>query len=121
MTRRESVIPPVRPSGAAGPHAWENSRRGWEALLVASLLVPSAFILLGDMPAPRKAAEVGLLLAMIAVYVWIGRPAIINGLRRRGVAYMILLVGLFTPAVMLEPATSYALFGLCPQAFLALQ
>ncbi|HEX4817319.1 MAG TPA: sensor histidine kinase [Nonomuraea sp.] len=117
---REPAVGTGRPTGAAGPHAWEDDRRGWEVMLFAAVLVPSAFLLFADTAWPWKAVEVGLLLAIIPAYLWIGRPAIASESLWRGVLYITVLVALFAPVVMLEPATSFALFGLCPQAFMAL-
>ncbi|GII78079.1 two-component sensor histidine kinase [Sphaerisporangium rufum] len=115
------IVPDERPgAGAAGPHAWENSRRGWDGLLVVSVLVPAAFVLTEDAPAPHRLLVAGLLLAIIPAWAWVGRPAVARDAYRWGIAYIALLVALFTPAVLLDPACTFALFGLCPQAFITL-
>ncbi|GIH90071.1 sensor histidine kinase [Planobispora siamensis] len=112
--------PPDRAAGPAGPHAWE-SLIGWEALLVLATMVPAVFVIAtSEVPPLEKFAAAGLMAAITPVYLLVGRPAIINENRRRGVVYLTLIMLLFTPAVLIEPATTFALFGLCPQCFMVL-
>ncbi len=105
---------------AAGPHAWEN-QRGWELLLVLTVLAPVVYAVLTPRPVGGKALIVTLLLAIIPVRFLIGRRAVDRGGTRGGLVYIALLVALFTPVVVLEPAATFALFGLCPQCFMALR
>jgi signal transduction histidine kinase len=104
---------------AAGPHAWEN-KRGWELLLVLTVLVPVVYAAFTPRPVGEKALLITLLLAIIPVRFLIGRPMIARGSTWGGLLYLTLLVALFTPVVVLEPAATFALFGLCPQCFMAL-
>jgi signal transduction histidine kinase len=112
--------PPGGVRSAAGPHSWEGTLRGWELLLVASVVIPAVFLALNDRPVGEKALPIVLLLAIIPLYVLLGRPAIVAEDRRRPL-YIVLLLVLFSPAVVIAPAVSFALFGLCPQCFMALE
>ncbi|MFI7030629.1 sensor histidine kinase [Microbispora rosea] len=104
----------------AGPHVWQR-RLGWELLLAASTLLPAVFIAVEDLPPWQRILAAGSLAAIPLLYVLFGRPSIRNGDRRRGVVYIVLLVALFTPAVLIEPSASIALFGLCSQCFMVLR
>ncbi|GAA5083476.1 sensor histidine kinase [Thermocatellispora tengchongensis] len=106
-------------AGGAGPHAWLKLR-GWEVLLVVSVLIPVGFIPLSDLDTSAKAGACALMLAILPLYALVGRPAIVNGDSRRGMIYIGLLVVLFAAAHMLAPMVTFALFGLCPQCFMAL-
>ncbi|MEV7005982.1 sensor histidine kinase [Streptosporangium sp. NPDC051022] len=104
----------------SGPNVW-HSLRGWDALFVVSVLLPVAFIALGDMPDREKVVAGGLMVAIIPAYFLIGRPAILNDDRRWGVVYLGILIALFTPATFIESATTFTLFGICPHCFMILQ
>ncbi|MGV9776168.1 sensor histidine kinase [Streptosporangium sp. NPDC003464] len=115
--------PPVRlgrPAGPSEPHVW-RSLRGWELLLVVATLLPAPFILTGDLPPLERYLAAGLVAAIVPVYFLLGRPAILAENRRRGLAYLVVVVALFTPATFIESSTTFALFGLCPQAFIVLR
>ncbi|GAA3444710.1 ATP-binding protein [Planomonospora venezuelensis] len=113
------LMRPGRPADPAGPHAWE-SLRGWELMLGASTLLPAVFIALEGRPGWEDPLAAGLMAAILPVYLLVGRPAILDEDRRRGVVYVVLLVVLFTPAALLAPSATFALFGLCPQCFMVL-
>ncbi|GAT65438.1 histidine kinase [Planomonospora sphaerica] len=109
-----------RPAGPAGPNAWE-SLRGWELLLAATTLLPASFIVLEGPRTPEHLLAAGLLAAVPVVYLLLGRPAITREDRPRGIVYIVLLAALFTPAVLIAPTATFALFGLCPQCFMVLR
>ncbi|GHH68072.1 two-component sensor histidine kinase [Streptosporangium violaceochromogenes] len=109
--------PPGPPGSGAGHHAW-RSLGGWEALLAVSTLLPVVFTLGSDAPGWEKATVVGCLTATLPAYLLLGRPAILSHDRRRGTVYIASLILLFTPAVLIAPHTTFALFGLCPQCFM---
>ncbi|SDQ94698.1 sensor histidine kinase [Thermostaphylospora chromogena] len=104
---------------AVGEHAWE-SLRGWELLLAVSILTPAVFVLLTERPGAEKAVILTLLAALAPLYLFFGRPAIVVEDVRRGAVYVALLVVVFSAAVVLEQSVTFALFGLCPQCFMAL-
>ncbi len=108
-----------RPVDPSGPHVW-HSLRGWELLLVGSTLMSVVFIVVDELPAWQKVLATGLMAAIVPAYLLIGKQAIISEDRRRGAVYLGVMVALFTPATFIEPATTFALFGLCPQCFMVL-
>ncbi|WP_327087010.1 sensor histidine kinase [Nonomuraea sp. NBC_01738] len=110
---------PARGVISSGPHAWEKLW-GWEVLLVLTVLVSSVYALLIKAPAGDKAVIVGCLLAMLPLYALFGRPAIVNEWHVRGMIHVAVLVVLFVPPALLLPETTFVLFGLLPQCFLAL-
>ncbi|WP_196449470.1 sensor histidine kinase [Planomonospora sp. ID82291] len=119
--------PPVRASGsrgqargagaADGPHVWE-SLRGWEVLLVTAVLFPAGAIALGGLPPWQRALASALLIAIVPLYLLLGRPAILADDRRRGALYIVLMTALFAPAALTDTTATFALFGLCPQCFM---
>ncbi|WP_344744694.1 sensor histidine kinase [Streptosporangium vulgare] len=110
----DDTEPPAR---GAGAHAWE-SLWGWEVLLALGLLLPTWTALTVDVPVREKVIVAGCLLAILPLYVLLGRPAIVTGDRLRGAIYIALLIALFTPPGLIASYTTFALFGLCPQCFI---
>nr|BFE87175.1 hypothetical protein GCM10020093_097760 [Planobispora longispora] len=115
------LLRPGRPADPAGPNVWESSLFGWELLLAASTLLPAVFITLEDWSGWAEPLAAGLMAAIFPVYLLIGRSAIMNDDRRRGIVYIVLIAVLFTPAALLAPSGTFALFGLCPQCFMVLR
>ncbi|MFI6811005.1 sensor histidine kinase [Nonomuraea sp. NPDC050328] len=104
---------------SAGPHAWERLW-GWEVLLAFSLVLPSGYVLLSDRPQSEQLVVAGCLLAILPLYAFVGRPAIVSENLPRSVVYLVLMTVLFAPPALLLSASTFALFGLCPQFFIAL-
>ncbi|MFI6479942.1 sensor histidine kinase [Nonomuraea sp. NPDC050663] len=94
---------------------------GWELVLVISIVVPVFFVLLINESALTKATVTGCLLAILPLYVLLGRPAIVGGDDRRGLAYIVVMLALYIPPALISGPATYALFGLCAQCFLALR
>ncbi|GAA3116165.1 sensor histidine kinase [Planomonospora alba] len=113
------LMRPGRPADPAGPHAWQ-SLLGWELMLGAATLIPAGAIALEGPLTPHRALAACLMAAILPVYLLVGRPAIADDDRRRGAVYLVLLAALFTPAVLIAPTATFALFGICPQAFMVL-
>lgn len=103
----------------AGPHAWERLW-GWELLLAATLLVPAGTVLLDGRLTQSEVLAAATLLAILPLYFLLGRRKIRCGDARGGVVYIALLTLLYWPSVFLLPDTTFALFGLASQCFLAL-
>ncbi|MFI6452945.1 sensor histidine kinase [Streptosporangium amethystogenes] len=110
---------PGSPTGGAGTHAWQ-SLRGWEVLLVVGTLLPTWAALTVDVPWQEKVIVAGCLVAVLPLYLLLGRPAIVTDDRRRGAVYITLVILLFTPAGLTASYATFALFGLCPQCFIVL-
>ncbi|WP_329091007.1 sensor histidine kinase [Streptosporangium sp. NBC_01469] len=115
--RVSSARRPKPPARSAGPHAWQ-SLRGWESLLALGLLLPTWTALSGDAPVSEKVIVAGCLVAILPLYVLLGRPAIVGEDRLRGTIYIVLLIALFTPPGLTASYATFALFGLCPQCFM---
>ncbi|WP_436759545.1 sensor histidine kinase [Streptosporangium sp. V21-05] len=105
------------PARGAGAHAWE-SLWGWEVLLVIAVLLPTWTALSIDVPVREKVIVTGCLLAILPLYVLLGRPAILGEDRPRGAVYIALLIALFAAPGLVAPYATFALFGLCPQCFM---
>lgn len=103
----------------AGPHAWTRLG-GWEILLVGSIVVPCAHLLIDGTPAPLKALCVTLLLSILVAYALIGRKATLRQDVRLATVYVALLVALFAVPSLTADISTFALFGICPQIFIAL-
>ncbi|MFC3983692.1 sensor histidine kinase [Streptosporangium jomthongense] len=107
-----------RPGGdPAGPNTWESSPAVWEILLVPAILLPVVLVVTGGMTVPGKAVAAGCLLAVLPLYLLLGRPAMTADDLRRGTVYIAVLVVLYCVAVSVAPISTLALFGLCPQCF----
>ncbi|MEU4829148.1 sensor histidine kinase [Streptosporangium sp. NPDC023615] len=111
--------PEPLPRGA-GAHAW-RSLRAWEALLVVGTLVPVGFVVTSGAPPHEKLIVTGCLLAILPLYLLLGRPAIVSRDRPREIAYIVAVIALFTPAGLLSPNATFALFALYPQCFIVLR
>ena len=72
-------------------------------------------------PLAQRVGAAGLLLAIAVWYVTFGRRILRDDDGSwRGYVYLTGVVVLYVPAVALVDSTSFALFGLCPQAYMAL-
>jgi len=95
----------------------------WDAYFAVALVGVIGFVLGVERAEPlaQRVAAAGLLLAIAVWYVIFGRRV----LRHHdgswhGYVYMAGIVILYAPAAALVNSTSFALFGLCPQAYMAL-
>ncbi|MEU7915336.1 sensor histidine kinase [Microbispora bryophytorum] len=112
-----------RPGGAAtDAHAWKTSA-GWELLFGLTLAVTAAFVAVTDAPVAARAAAVGGLAVLTVAYVLLGRRSMMldGEEERRALLYWALVVTVFVPATLLVSSVSFALFALCPQAFMMLR
>ncbi|GLX00063.1 sensor histidine kinase [Microtetraspora sp. NBRC 16547] len=109
--------------GGEGLHAWETLR-GWETLYALTLGVAIAFLFVDeDLSTTTRMVTLALYGICVAGYLLLGRPAIMedDDDSRRGLSYVGLLIASFVPATIIAPSSSFALFGLCPQAFMLLR
>ncbi|MFF4993023.1 sensor histidine kinase [Streptosporangium saharense] len=97
--------------------SWESSPLVWEILLVSTVLLPVVFVVTGGMSVVEKAVAAGCLLAVLPLYLLLGRPAIMADDPRRGTVYVVALVVLYGCAASTASISTFALFGLCPQCF----
>ncbi len=104
-------------------HAWE-AFRGWEILFLTAFLVTVVLVMIDGTPRPGgKVVAVILLVVCAAAYLAAGRPAITGEHHdlRAGLVYAAVIAAAFIPATIIAPASSFALFALCPQAFMLLE
>ncbi|MBB4914564.1 sensor histidine kinase [Streptosporangium saharense] len=97
--------------------SWESSPLVWEILLVSTVLLPVVFVVTGGMSGAEKAVAAVCLLAVLPLYLLLGRPAIMADDPRRGTVYVVALVVLYGCAASTASISTFALFGLCPQCF----
>ncbi|GLW05093.1 two-component sensor histidine kinase [Microtetraspora sp. NBRC 13810] len=118
MTAAEGA--PGSDGGTAGRHAWDLPGI-WAGVLAVSVLLPAGYVLLGEGGTVENAFVAGLLVAILPIFAVVGRPAIRSRATWRLVLYLGLLVLVYAPAVYLNSASYFALFGLYPQCFIALR
>ncbi|MFC7383485.1 sensor histidine kinase [Sphaerisporangium rhizosphaerae] len=115
---------PGASGGANGPvaNAWQILR-GWEALYLLAFVVTLALVIMdrraGD---AAKAVAIGSLCACAVAYVLVGRRALKaqRHYGRFGLLYAGFAIVTFVPATVIAPPSTFALFALCPQMFMAL-
>jgi len=109
-------------TGALAPEAWKRLR-GWETLLCLAIAASVIHTLLYGTPTPWHAVAVACLLAIPVAYLLVGRRAILGRDFRLGTWYVAILVILYAPVTLvMSPGSTFAtfaLFGVCPQIFLA--
>jgi signal transduction histidine kinase len=107
----------------ARTHAWE-AFRGWEILFMVAFIVTIVFVVLdGGTGVADKAVAITLLTVCAGAYLAVGRRAIKGDDYdiRGGLIYAGFIVVAFVPATIVAPASSFALFALCPHAFMLLR
>ncbi|MFI6319893.1 sensor histidine kinase [Nonomuraea sp. NPDC050556] len=119
MRKDIPVEEPSRRVSAAGPHAWQLLW-GWELLLVATIMVPVVFLALSVRPPGERALAAAGLLAILPLYFFLGRPAILEDRPRSGLVYIVLMIACYVPSAALFDVSTFTLFGVCTQAFLVL-
>jgi signal transduction histidine kinase len=112
------------PAGAIGAYTWDRSFRLWDcyfALIWAATLV---FVLGAGQPGwPVRAVAAGLLVLLIPLFVWVGRP-ILRGdppEARQALGYLVAAMALFLPSAILVGETRLMTFALVPQCFMTLR
>ncbi|MBO3086581.1 sensor histidine kinase [Cellulomonas fengjieae] len=114
-----------RLSGAGSPDALHDARRDWFWLWDLYYVLVCAVVSLLVVHAARTPSDAiltcGCILALLAWYALVGRPAILAGDQgSRGVVFVIGLVLILGLAVWVVPMSAYLLFVACPMAFMAL-
>lgn len=107
---------------SAPADAW-RAFHGWNILFVLAYLVTGTLVFLDDgTSVPARAAALVLLSVCAAAYVVFGRPALKRdgGSDRARLLYVVFVLVTFVPATIIVPASSFAMFALCPQIFMTL-
>jgi signal transduction histidine kinase len=122
-------VPVDRPQGelaarAETPDAWRRWYWLWEVYFAVGYVAMVVLLLFGDeAPATSRAISIGMLTAMALWYAGFGRSAIVDRddcSRWRGRVFMLGMVALLATGVAFAASTSFALFAVCPLAFMAL-
>jgi signal transduction histidine kinase len=106
---------------AAAEDAWRWGPGRWRAYFALVLTAAVIYVLAQRDPWERTAIGVGLLLALVPWFVFLGRGVIgHDDIRPRSLAFVAGLVALSGGAAVAAPASSIVLFALCPLCFMVL-
>jgi signal transduction histidine kinase len=112
------------PDAAPGRYTWDRSFRLWDTYFTLIWLATLVFVLGTDHPGwPVRITAAGLLVPLIPLYVWVGRP-ILRGDppdEQRALGYLVAEMALFLPSAVLVGETRLMTFALVPQCFMTLR
>jgi signal transduction histidine kinase len=125
MTREPMASEPMtteQPSyDAAADDAWRSDSGRWQAYFALVLAAAVVYVLAEHAPWERTAIAVGLLLALVPWFVFVGRRVIgHDDIRPSSLAFVAGLVALSGGASVAAPSASIVLFALCPLCFMVL-
>lgn len=112
------------PHGATGSYTWDRSFRLWDTYFALIWLATLVFVLGTSHPGwPVRVAAAGLLVPLIPLYVWVGRPVLQGDPpdERRAVGYLVAQMALFLPSAVLVGETRLMGFALVPPCFMVLR
>ncbi|MBK3577955.1 sensor histidine kinase [Streptomyces sp. MBT65] len=110
--------------GATGSYTWDRSFRLWDTYFALIWLATLVFVLGTDEPGwPVRAVAAGLLVPLVPLYVWVGRPVLQGDPpdERRAVGYLVAQMALFLPSAVLVGETRLMCFALVPPCFMVLR
>ncbi|MFF3872019.1 sensor histidine kinase [Streptomyces sp. NPDC001978] len=109
---------------ATGTYTWDRSFRLWDTYFALIWLATLVFVLGTQHPGwPVRVAAAGLLVPLIPLYVWVGRP-ILRGDppdEPRALGYILAETALFLPSTVLVGETRLMTFALVPHCFMTLR
>ncbi|GGJ00349.1 sensor histidine kinase [Streptomyces brasiliensis] len=109
---------------APGSYTWDRSFRLWDTYFALIWLATLVFVLGTGHPGWRvRLVAAGLLVPLIPLYVWVGRP-ILRGDppdERRALGYLVAEMALFLPSAVLVGETRLMTFALVPHCFMTLR
>jgi signal transduction histidine kinase len=112
------------PAAAHGAYTWDHSFRLWDTYFVLIWTATLVFVLGTGHPGwPVRVVAATLLVPLIPLYVWVGRP-ILRGdppVERRALGYLVAALALFLPSAVLVGETRLMTFALVPQCFMTLR
>ncbi|MEU1481814.1 sensor histidine kinase [Streptomyces sp. NPDC001668] len=128
MSADLSVEEPARrvkdSAGAAGAYSWDRSFRLWDTYFALIWLATLAFVLGADRPGwPVRVTAAALLVPLIPLFVWMGRPLLRGDPppERQALGYLVVMIALFLPSAILVGETRLMTFALIPQCFMTLR
>ncbi|WP_043683981.1 sensor histidine kinase [Streptomyces xylophagus] len=110
--------------GATGTDAWDHSFRLWDTYFALIWLATLVFVLGTNFPGwPVRVVAAGLLVPLVPLYVWYGRPNLRGEPpdERRAVGYLAAQMALFLPSAVLVGETRLMAFALVPPCFMMLR
>lgn len=115
------MISAEQPCDSAAEDAWLWGLGRWHAYFALVLASAVIYVLADQDPWERTAIAVGLLLALVPWFVFLGRRVIgHDGDQPGSVVFVVGLVVLSGGAAVAAPASSIVLFALCPLCFMVL-
>ena len=112
------------PAGAAGAYSWDRSFRLWDTYFALIWLATLAFVLGTQEPGwPVRVTAAALLVPLIPLFVWVGRPLLKGDPppERQALGYLVAMTALFLPSAVLVGETRLMTFALVPQCFMTLR
>jgi signal transduction histidine kinase len=109
---------------AVGAYTWDRSFRLWDTYFALIWLATLAFVLGTGQPGwPVRLTAAALLLPLIPLYVWVGRPLLRGDPppERKALLYLLAMTALFLPSAILVGETRVMTFALVPQCFMTLR
>nr|WP_217239626.1 sensor histidine kinase [Streptomyces sp. AC555_RSS877] len=112
------------PDDVVGAYTWARSFRIWDTYFALIWLATLVFVLGTANPGwPVRLAAAALLVPLIPLFVWVGRP-ILRGdppEERQALGYLVAAMALFLPSAILVGETRLMTFALVPQCFMSLR
>jgi signal transduction histidine kinase len=112
------------PHGATGTYTWDRTFRLWDTYFALIWLATLVFVLGTSHPGwPVRVVAAGLLVPLVPLYVWVGRPVLQGDPpdERRAVGYLVAQMALFLPSAVLVGETRLMGFALVPPCFMVLR
>jgi len=112
------------PAGAIGAYTWDRSFRLWDTYFALIWLATLAFVLGTGHPGwPVRVTAAALLVPLIPLFVWVGRPLLQGDPppERQALGYLVAMTVLFLPSAVLVGETRLMTFALVPQCFMTLR
>ncbi|MEU6252894.1 sensor histidine kinase [Streptomyces sp. NPDC047043] len=111
-------------AGATGAYTWDRSFRLWDTYFALIWLATLAFVLGTGHPGwPVRITAAALLVPLIPLFVWVGRPLLKGDPppERQALGYLVAMTALFLPSAILVGETRLMTFALVPQCFMTLR
>lgn len=112
------------PTGTDSAYSWDRSFRLWDTYFALIWLATLAFVLGTGHPGwPVRVTAAALLVPLIPLFVWTGRPLLKDDPppERQALGYLVAMTALFLPSAILVGETRLMTFALVPQCFMTLR
>ncbi|WP_328745636.1 sensor histidine kinase [Streptomyces sp. NBC_00285] len=111
-------------TGADSAYSWDRSFRLWDTYFALIWLATLAFVLGTGHPGwPVRVTAAALLVPLIPLFVWTGRPLLKGDPppERQALGYLVAMTALFLSSAILVGETRLMTFALVPQCFMTLR